>query len=126
MVYDALLVIALLMVAGALALPLTSGESQALRDPVYTVYLVSVWFAYCGGCWVLAGQTLGMRAWRVRLVDQQGQRPGWRAAALRFTAAWLSVLPAGLGFLSALWHPERLAWHDRLSRTRLVRVSGSN
>jgi uncharacterized RDD family membrane protein YckC len=40
-------------------------------------------------------------------------------ASLRFFAAILSWLPAGLGFWWQLWDKDKLAWHDRLSGTRL-------
>ena len=42
------------------------------------------------------------------------------AATLRFFAAILSWLPLGLGFFWQLWDADRLTWHDRLSRTRIV------
>jgi len=32
----------------------------------------------------------------------------------------LSWLPAGLGYLWQLWDPEKLTWHDRISKTRIV------
>jgi len=34
--------------------------------------------------------------------------------------ALVSLLPLGLGFLWILFDPEKRAWHDRLSRTRVV------
>ena len=126
MLYDALVVTALWILAAAIALPLTGGEVQAGRDPLYTVYLLAWWFAYQAGCSAWAGQTVGMRAWKVAVVDGQGRTPGWAASAGRFFAAWLSALPAGLGFIAALWHPQRLAWHDRLSGTRLLRLPESS
>ena len=41
-------------------------------------------------------------------------------AVTRRRAALVSLLALGLGFLWSLWDPERLTWHDRLSRTRIV------
>ena len=71
--------------------------------------------------WRLGGQTLGMRAWRLQARSEAGPL-SWRQAWLRSVAALLSWLPAGLGFLWSLADADRLAWHDRLSGTRLVVV----
>jgi uncharacterized RDD family membrane protein YckC len=40
----------------------------------------------------------------------------------RLASALLSLLPLGLGFFWILVDRDRRAWHDRLSRTRIVVV----
>lgn len=119
MVYDALLVVALLMVATALALPVTRGQVIALRDPGFTAYLVVVTFLYFAFAW-RHGQTLGMRAWRVQLLTEDGGRLAWWRCVSRFAVATLSAAAAGLGFLWAWSDPLRRTWHDRASGARLV------
>ncbi len=109
------------MLATMLAMLAGLGEKTALKDPAYTAYLFLVWFAYLGWCWNRGGMTVGMRAWRVRIEDEQGQKPGWGKAAIRFLASLVSVAPAGLGFLWSLFDSEKRTWHDILSGTRLVR-----
>jgi len=119
MVYDALIVIALLFIAALLALPFTGDRAQVLHDPWYTAWIMGVWFAYFGWCWTQGGQTLGMRAWRVRICSDQGGRIGWWAALLRFAVSCVSAAALGLGFLWAWTNPQRASWHDLASRTRL-------
>ncbi len=77
---------------------------------------------FFAGFWTHGGQTLGMRAWRIRLVGRGGGRVSWGQATLRFFAAIVSWLALGLGFLWALVDRERHAWHDRCSGTRLIRL----
>ena len=60
-----------------------------------------------------------MQSWRVKIEDESGRKPGIDAASIRFAAAFLSALPLGLGFFWQLWDKDGLAWHDRLSGTRL-------
>lgn len=120
-VYDSLVVVALLMLATMLAMLAGLGEQTAMKDPAYTAYLLLVWFTYLGWCWNRGGMTVGMRAWRVRIEDEHGQNPGWGKAAIRFLASLVSVAPAGLGFLWSLFDSEKRTWHDILSGTRLVR-----
>jgi uncharacterized RDD family membrane protein YckC len=124
MVYDAFLLFAVLFLAIALLLPFTGGEALPADRPwlhlAFQVYLLAVCLAFFAWFWVHGGQTLGMRAWRLRVLTLDGRPLAWRAAVLRFFAAGLSWLPAGLGFLWVLVDHDRLAWHDRLSGTALV------
>ncbi|MCR6494887.1 RDD family protein [Thermomonas sp. S9] len=76
---------------------------------------------YATWSWHRGGQTLGMRPWRLHLVAVDGGRPGWRALWLRYALGGVSLLAGGLGFWWAWLDRDRLTWHDRLSRTRLLR-----
>lgn len=121
MLYDSLLVIALLLLAGSIALPVTGASQQAFRDPLYTLYLAGVWFLYLGWCWTHGGQTLGLRAWKARIVAEDDQPVGWRASGIRFLVSLLSTVLLGAGFWTAWLHPRRATWHDRASGTRCIR-----
>jgi uncharacterized RDD family membrane protein YckC len=72
--------------------------------------------------WRRGGQTLGMRPWRLKLVAADGGMPTWKALWLRYAVGLLALLPAGLGFCWAWVDRDRLAWHDRASGTRLLRL----
>jgi uncharacterized RDD family membrane protein YckC len=60
-----------------------------------------------------------MLAWRLKLVQSDGAPVTWPLAATRFAAAFLSWTCLGLGFLWVLVDRDKLAWHDRMSGTRL-------
>jgi len=127
MLYDGLLLLALLMVATGLFLPFTGGEAISLRDDPalefgYRAVLLLLTVGFFGIFWTRRGQTLGMASWRVRVEREDGALPGWGDALRRLAAAVISWLPLGLGFLWILVDPQRRAWHDRLSRTRVVVV----
>ncbi len=119
MVYDSLLVAAVLMVAAA-ALIIPYGSEIRPGTLWFQVYLVFVCWAYFAVCWRMGGQTVGMRAWRIRLITADGRKIGWARSALRFFAAAVAAAPAGLGFLWSLFEPRRRTWHDLASSTRLV------
>lgn len=120
--YDSLLLLALLFVATALVLPLTGGEAIAPGNPLYTSYLFFVNFFFFAWFWIHGGQTLGMRAWRIRVQQRNGAPITWGQALLRFLVAIASWLLLGAGFLWALFDKERMTWHDRYSQTVLVVV----
>jgi uncharacterized RDD family membrane protein YckC len=81
------------------------------------VLLLFAFGAYFLWCWLRGGQTLAMKAWKIRLV---GVTPA--KAAARFVLALLLV-PTGISLIWALFDAERQFLHDRLAGTRLVWVS---
>jgi len=121
--YDSIVLIGLIFLA---ALPPTLLHGGGISEPLPTflmqLYLLAVAFAFFGGFWTHGGQTIGMRAWRMRVVDAHGNAISWRHALLRFLAALLSWGALGMGFLWSLFDPDRLTWHDRLSGTRTVHI----
>lgn len=116
--YDWLLVLAIMMV---LSVPLVAvlGDAVTPGNSGYQSALVAVAAAYFAGFWSWGGQTAGMRAWRVRLLDREGSAVPLSRCLLRFAAACISALPAGLGFWWSLVDTEGLCWHDRWTGTRL-------
>ncbi|HRY14788.1 MAG TPA: RDD family protein [Candidatus Competibacteraceae bacterium] len=101
-VYDELLLTAVLMVASALAWGLMAALlgsaavafNNPLRgNPFFQTYLLLVCFFFYGGFWVRGGQTLGMRAWRLRITRRDGRGIGWSQALLRFLTASLWLAP---------------------------------
>ena len=121
MVYDGLLILALLFLSTLPFIALRGGEPvQPGENLLYRVILAVVIYGFFTGFWTRSGRTLGMQSWRLQLETFQGGRPTMGAATIRFFAAILSWAPAGLGFLWQLWDKDQLTWHDRISKTRIV------
>ena len=121
MLYDGLLILALMFLTTLPFIAARSGEPVETSDNLlYQVILAVVVFGFFVGFWTRSGRTLGMQSWRLQLVGSDGDRPGFGAATIRFFAALLSWLPLGLGFLWQLWDSDQLTWHDRISKTRIV------
>jgi uncharacterized RDD family membrane protein YckC len=109
---------------------------------------VTLSFYFFGWFWTRNSQTLGMRAWRLVIQQNDGNRVTWRSAVIRFSVALLSWLPAALLacwvlietsavdsgnypmllLVVGLAAPAGLAfrWHDRCSRTRLIVIERQN
>lgn len=121
MVYDAAVVVSLLMLATVLAMFSGFGGRTAMRDPVFTLYLLMIWYLYLSWCWHTGGMTIGMRAWRVRIEDTNGNRPGWSTTFVRFVISLVSAALLGTGFIWSLFDRQNRSWHDIASNTRLVR-----
>jgi uncharacterized RDD family membrane protein YckC len=121
MAYDTLLLLALLMMLSYPYVWLTGGAKPGLLvKTLYQIYLLTICLLFYGSFWTRGGQTLGMRSWRIKLVRSDGGPVTWTMALKRLAFALLSLLSLGLGFLWALVDHDKLAWHDRLSGTRLI------
>ena len=119
-IYDSFLIFSVLFVATALALVLNRGEAIE-ASPVFSLYLLLVVFSFYAWFWHKSGQTLGMRAWKIRIVSEFGGNPSWGVSYLRLVFALLSLGCFGLGYLWRLFRPY--TWHDKLSQTRVVDIS---
>ncbi len=118
--YDLLLLIALLFLATALLLPFTAGEAISLQQPlIYRIYLVVISFFFYGWFWTHGGQTLGLRAWKIKVLTLDQKPISWTQALIRFATAIPSWGFFGLGFLWILIDKNRRGWHDYLSKTAL-------
>jgi uncharacterized RDD family membrane protein YckC len=123
MFYDGLLLLALLMMLSYPYVWLTGGAKPGLLvKTLYQLYLLAICFFYYTGFWVRGGQTLGLRTWHMKLARHNGGPITWAIAFERFAWAWLSLLCLGLGFLWVLYDRDKLAWHDRLSGTKLIQL----
>ncbi len=100
-------------------LPLNRGEAIAAGTLLFQLWLLTLVYFYFVFSWRRGGQTLGMRAWKIRVVTESGEPAGWAPLTLRFFASAVSWLVVGVGFLVA-WRSPHIAWHDRLSGTRLT------
>ena len=124
MVYDIFLVVALVGVVNALALgvvaQMTQGNQQIL-SPLLVQALTALSVAgFFSIFWIKNGQTLGMQAWRIKLVDFRGNPPTISKALARCLGACLSAACLGLGYLWCLVDRNKRYWHDYISRTELI------
>jgi uncharacterized RDD family membrane protein YckC len=86
-------------------------------------YLITICFLFFGWFWHHGGQTLGMKAWRIKLVPAHPLSQAsvsWRMAWIRFISSLLSWVIFGIGYFWSFFHHGKLAWHDIISGTRLI------
>jgi len=133
--YDAFLLAALWTIA-TMALTLVAPDHPI----VLRLVMFCVGFAFFGWFWTHGGQTLGMRAWRVRVVRQDGAALVATIALLRYLAGlapimlalycvsiagWIAAPIALAGFVPCWLDPRRRALHDLVAGTQLVSAQGA-
>lgn len=144
--YDILLLMALIVIAGFVALPFTGGEAPHSGNPYYQTYLFILSYTFFAWFWTRGGQTLGMRAWRIRVQNKDGSAISWGQSLLRFMSGLASFTLIGAGFyltknvtnsplyflgiaawivfiMSFLWiliDKKKSAWQDHFSNCNVV------
>lgn len=125
LVYDGLLLLALLFIATACFLPFTGGTAITWRAfpllwALHKLTIAAAIVGFYGVAWTRSGETLGMASWRLRVERLDGSRLDWLDTAVRIGAAVLSWVPLGLGWLWCVFDRDGRTWHDIVSRTRVV------
>jgi len=115
LLYDTLLVVAVLMVVTLPFVLLDLGQT-----PFHQSALLLTIFAFFSKFWRHGGQTLGMKSWDMRIISNNGKPITLIQCLLRIIAATLSILCFGLGYIWMLIDKDNLTWADRYSETRLI------
>lgn len=132
MVYDSLLLAAISIAYGALVVGIRVtifGQPDAGQRIQWSLaagiiitlgWLITLMFFYIY-FWQKFGQTLGMKTWRIQLVDTKtNQLISYSQACKRSLAALISLMFFGMGYWLSLVHPQDRLLHDLFSGTRLI------
>jgi uncharacterized RDD family membrane protein YckC len=127
MAYDLFPLVGLWIVAAALWVLVFRNLYDPQHPQPALRALLGVWLLVVAGgyfvvSWTRVGATIGMRAWKLRLVSGDGARVGARTAALRYALALVSLALLGCGFWYAWFDAGRRTWHDRVCGTRMTRL----
>jgi len=94
MVYEGIVLFAVVMIAGYLYSSLTQQRHALHGTTGLQAFLFVVLGVYFVGFWSRSGQTLPMKTWQLRVVRGDGRPvPQWQAL-LRYVLAWLWFIPA--------------------------------
>jgi uncharacterized RDD family membrane protein YckC len=117
--YDSLLIIALFFATGYVWV-LVSGD--VVTGPAFQFTLLAELLGFFAYCWRKQGETLGMRAWKIRVLNVDGELPNWQQIILRLLVAPLSFVCFGIGYAWLYLNPQKQTWHDKASGTFTVHL----
>ncbi len=122
MIYDFFLLLSALLFAAIIPVALNGGDAIAPGNIFFLLYLLSISFLFYGWFWTHGGQTLGMRAWKLKLQALSESQVTWKQAGVRFIVGVLSWLCLGLGFWWQWINNNHQSWYSQASKTRLTLV----
>ncbi|MDW2275728.1 MULTISPECIES: RDD family protein [unclassified Vibrio] len=141
LIYDTLIIIAIEMMAAGIVMAvvfalnaaglLSYGEYADAADmlgkhpalsPLFTLYLAGVWIYFFVFFWTRAGQTLGMRAWKLRVRNAKDGAP------ITVTQALIRISTSGFGLanLTVPIDPKKRGFHDIWAKTEVVVLPKAN
>ena len=113
---------------------------------IYLACVLSILFVFNGYFWVRSGQTVGMRAWRIKVESEQGRLLTWTEALRRWLLSvspwfgalvilniaekshwiglqWVGYGVCGIGCIGLLLSQlriDRSTWYDRKTGSRII------
>ncbi|WP_423839893.1 RDD family protein [Vibrio mytili] len=135
LVYDTLIILAIEMMAAGIVIAivfalnaagvLSYGEyvdaadmlsKHPVMSPLFTLYLAVVWIYFFVFFWTRAGQTLGMRAWKLQVRDAKNGAP------ITVTQALIRLATSGFGLanLTVPIDPKKRGFHDMWAKTEVI------
>ena len=125
LIYDSLAVLGIIF---SLSLVLVwsnsgSGEPGSLISYIQILIILISGPLFYSYFWIKNnGQTLGMQAWKIKLVSTKESPLTLKQALTRCLVSALSALCLGFGYLWILFNKERLSWADMVTHTKIVKV----
>lgn len=123
LLYETLVVFSILIIGFLLPQIVLGGFGWSIGPRVLWIHVVVLLMIYFVWCWLNGGQTLPMKTWKLRLINENGSALRPLQAVLRYLIAWPSVMFFGIGLLWALVDKDHQFLHDRLAGTRIVSAS---
>ena len=119
-VYDVFILVSFLFLATAVALLFIPSHDIAYVFMFRCYLFITLCLFHSFMCWRGQGQSLGMLAWRLRVISLEGQ-PETISFVRYCYRSFFTFLLCGLGFFAALFHPQKHCLHDTLSKTTVVK-----
>lgn len=132
--YDGLIIIAIEMMAAGIVIAILEAlvagglmdygnyidvSDYLSRHPVwsllFTAYLASIWIGFFVFFWSRAGQTVGMRAWKLRVQNPDGSNISVTQAVIR-----VATSAFGLSNFTVPLDPQKRGFHDIWAKSEVV------
>jgi uncharacterized RDD family membrane protein YckC len=112
----------LVFIGSITATPGASPQATMTKMGTMTLLNVAIGVIYQAVFLHWRGQTPGKMALGIKVVTPEGRSLSWGKAIGRPFAEFLSGCTLMIGYLIAIWDPEKRALHDRLAGTRVIKV----
>ena len=126
LVYDSLLIAAIVLVLSLLLVLVNGGypESGSFVSFIQFFILIFAGPIFYSYFWIAnKGQTTGMVAWKIKLVSMDETELNLKQTILRCLISTISFACFGMGYLWILYDKDNLSWSDILTKTKIIRTN---
>ena len=121
LIYELFALVPIWMVAGFIFIYFFDDFFGTYRRLIFQIYLWLISGVYLTYCWTTSGQTLAMRAWKLKIISGRGaltKKLAWK----RYIYATFGALMGGIAFIWALTNKKHLYLHDQILNNHFIDV----
>lgn len=120
-VYDIFPLLGVFIATSLIVMLLRGGEIVEPGNIWFSLLLLFELVFYYVYSWKKGGQTLGMRAWKIKIIPQNENQKNlsWKQSLLRFIVGCVSTLCLGLGILWKILSDSKTSWMDMISHSEV-------
>lgn len=116
---DGVILLVASMVMGAVLGLVTGNSAQTLNSILGLLISIGYYVFYQAS----AGQTLGKKVMKIKVVNEQGATPTVFIFFLReIIGKFISSIILGIGYLMVIWDGKKQGLHDKIAGTFVVKV----
>ena len=117
--YDSIILASILILATFIYVGLNNFNAIPSGNIIFQVYLTFISYLFFIFFWTKYGQTTGMTAWKLQVLDKNNQKINLTQASVRFVFALITISFFGVGLIYAILDPKNRTLYDILSKTKL-------
>ena len=121
LIYELIVLVPLWMVAGFFFIFFFDGFFGEYQRLIFQIYLWLISGVYLTYCWTTSGQTLAMRAWKLKIISSRGHLTN-KLAWIRYVFVTFSALAGAIGFIWALANKKHIYLHDQILNNYFIDV----
>ena len=121
-IYDLMIFLSLIMVFTLTIIILRGGREIPYSATWFTLVIIILHFYFFAWFWINGGQTLGMRAWKIKIVNKEGKPIDFSSALRRYLSSLSFLFPPGFCFIWYFIDKENIFLNDRLSKTIIIKL----
>ncbi|QDD01128.1 RDD family protein [Candidatus Methylopumilus planktonicus] len=121
LIYELFALVPIWMVAGFIFIYFFDDFFGTYRRLIFQIYLWLISGFYLTYCWTKSGQTVAMRAWKLKIISRHGALSN-KLAWKRYIYATLGALMGGIAFIWALTNKKHLYLHDQILNNHFIDV----
>jgi uncharacterized RDD family membrane protein YckC len=121
-VYDLFPIVGVFFITSLVVLIIRGGNPVERYSLWFSLLLLIEFSGYYIYSWKIGGQTLGMRAWKMKIIPRNNNQSTltWTQASARFLVGILSTAFLGLGLFWKLFNPKHESWMDWVSQSKTI------